>query len=223
MGARAPAHCVSGGLAQLAAAPPERVDGAARRARCERFTAATMTDADERCAAELAAVRERGYAINRGAYRPDVGGVGTAVHRRARPPGRGDQHLRAALPPGGAGRRAARRARGAGRRRRQPAAGHADAGLRTAGGVAARRRRQRQGGRRAPLARGRADSGADARSRRGRSRDRGGAEPPGPRGFRCRDGAVTQPSGPANIGDHRRCSSGSSMTTVGCLDPPSAS
>ena len=77
MGARAPAHCVSGGLAQLAAAPPDVVDRLLSRP-LERFTAATITDPDE-VRAELATIRERGYAINRGAYRHDVGGVSTAV------------------------------------------------------------------------------------------------------------------------------------------------
>ena len=76
-GARSPAHCVSGGLAQLAAAPAATVDELLSRP-LHRYTEATITSAGA-LRRELQAVRERGYAINRGAYRPDVGGVGAAV------------------------------------------------------------------------------------------------------------------------------------------------
>jgi DNA-binding IclR family transcriptional regulator len=77
MGSRSPAHCVSGGLAQLAMAPPAAVDALLARP-LHRYTEATIT-APGVLRRELQAVRERGYAINRGAFRPDVGGVGAAV------------------------------------------------------------------------------------------------------------------------------------------------
>jgi DNA-binding IclR family transcriptional regulator len=77
MGSRAPAHCVSGGLAQLAAAPPETVD-ALLATPLTRHTPLTIVDPDA-LRRELAAIRERGYAINLGAFREDVGGVGAAI------------------------------------------------------------------------------------------------------------------------------------------------
>ena len=135
MGARAPAHCVSGGLAQLAAAPPDVVDRLLSRP-LERFTAATITDPDE-VRAELdadprARLRHQPRRVPPRRRRRQHG-----RHGRPRPPGGGDQHLRPAVPPGGARRRPPRRARGPGGNGRQQAAGHADAGL----------RRRRRGGR----------------------------------------------------------------------------
>jgi len=76
-GGRSPAHCVSGGLAQLAAAPATTVDELLSRP-LHRYTDATIATPTA-LRRELQAVRERGYAINRGAFRPDVGGVGAAV------------------------------------------------------------------------------------------------------------------------------------------------
>ena len=113
MGQRAPAHCVSGGLSQLALLPFERVR-ALLPSPLPRPTAASIPSL-ERLEAELERVRARGFAINRGGFRHDVGGVGTAVHRRARPRRRVHQHLRPAVPARGARRRpprSARRARG---------------------------------------------------------------------------------------------------------------
>jgi DNA-binding IclR family transcriptional regulator len=84
MGQRAPAHCVSGGLSQLALLPFERVRELLPNP-LPRPTAASIPSL-ERLAAELERVRERGYAINRGGFRHDVGGVGTSVldaHGRA--------------------------------------------------------------------------------------------------------------------------------------------
>jgi DNA-binding IclR family transcriptional regulator len=77
IGSRAPAHCVSGGLAQLAVAPPEAVDALLTKP-LRRWTAATIVD-HAALRRELDATRVRGYAVNRGAFREDVGGVGAAV------------------------------------------------------------------------------------------------------------------------------------------------
>ena len=84
MGQRAPAHCVSGGLSQLALLPFERVR-ALLPSPLPRPTSASIPSL-ERLEAELERVRARGFAINRGGFRHDVGGVGTAVidaHGRA--------------------------------------------------------------------------------------------------------------------------------------------
>ena len=77
IGSRSPAHCVSPGLAQLAALPPERLDWVLS-VPLQRYTEASLTE-PAMLRKELAGVRERGYAINLGGYRPDVGGVGSAV------------------------------------------------------------------------------------------------------------------------------------------------
>jgi DNA-binding IclR family transcriptional regulator len=84
MGQRAPAHCVSGGLSQLALLPFERVRELLPSP-LPRPTSASIPTF-ERLAAELERVRARGYAINRGGFRHDVGGVGTCIidaHGRA--------------------------------------------------------------------------------------------------------------------------------------------
>jgi DNA-binding IclR family transcriptional regulator len=77
IGGRSPAHCVSPGLAQLAALPDDQLNWVLG-APLQRYTDASMTDPAE-VRAELDRVRERGYAVNLGNFRPDVGGVGTAV------------------------------------------------------------------------------------------------------------------------------------------------
>jgi DNA-binding IclR family transcriptional regulator len=84
MGQRAPAHTVSGGLSQLALLPFERVRALLPNP-LPRPTSASIPSF-ERLEAELKRVRARGFAINRGGFRHDVGGVGTAVidaHGRA--------------------------------------------------------------------------------------------------------------------------------------------
>jgi DNA-binding IclR family transcriptional regulator len=77
MGQRAPAHCVSGGLSQLARLPIERVRELLPSP-LPRPTAASLPSF-ERLEAELVRIRSRGFAINRGGFRPDIGGVGTCV------------------------------------------------------------------------------------------------------------------------------------------------
>lgn len=77
LGSRSPAHCVSPGLAQLAALPDDALDWVLA-VPLRRYTERSLTDpADVR--AELQRVRSRGYAVNCGAFRAEVGGVGAAV------------------------------------------------------------------------------------------------------------------------------------------------
>ena len=84
MGQRAPAHCVTGGLSQLALLPFERVREILPDP-LPRPTSASIPSL-ERLEDELERVRARGFAINRGGFRHDVGGVGTSIldaHGRA--------------------------------------------------------------------------------------------------------------------------------------------
>jgi DNA-binding IclR family transcriptional regulator len=77
IGDYSPAHCVSPGLAQLAALDEERLAWFLSKP-LQRYTESSITD-PLLLREELAHVRERGYAINVGGYRPDVGGVGRAI------------------------------------------------------------------------------------------------------------------------------------------------
>ncbi|WP_211366703.1 IclR family transcriptional regulator [Pseudonocardia kunmingensis] len=77
LGSRSPAHCVSPGLAQLAALPSEALDWILA-VPLRRYTERSLTEPDA-VRAELQRVRNRGYAVNRGAFRAEVGGVGAAV------------------------------------------------------------------------------------------------------------------------------------------------
>jgi DNA-binding IclR family transcriptional regulator len=77
IGARSPAHGVSPGLALLAAMTDDQLE-AFLLGPLDRYTDDTITD-PERLRAEIALVRKRSYAVNRGGYRPDVGGVGAAI------------------------------------------------------------------------------------------------------------------------------------------------
>ncbi len=77
IGSRSPAHCVSSGLAQLARLPKSRIDWVLR-APLRRYTDASVTDPAV-IREEIERVRSRGYGINRGSFRQDVGGVGVAV------------------------------------------------------------------------------------------------------------------------------------------------
>ena len=74
---RSPAHCVSSGLAQLAALPDEQIDWVLN-APLVRYTNISPTHADA-VRAQIARVRATGYSINLGSFREDVGGVGVAV------------------------------------------------------------------------------------------------------------------------------------------------
>jgi DNA-binding IclR family transcriptional regulator len=77
IGARAPAHCVSTGRAILAFAPDAEIDALLARG-LEGFTTHTATtraalDADRE------RVRRRGYAVNEGSWRAEIGGVAAPV------------------------------------------------------------------------------------------------------------------------------------------------
>jgi DNA-binding IclR family transcriptional regulator len=77
IGARSPAHGVSPGLALLAALSDDQLEAFLLEP-LDRYTDSTITD-PERLRAEIAIIRRRGYAVNRGGFRQDVGGVGAAV------------------------------------------------------------------------------------------------------------------------------------------------
>jgi len=74
---RSPAHCVSPGLAQLAALPDSRIDWVLS-APMVRYTAITPMD---RAAVyeQITRARQKGFSVNLGSFREDVGGVGVAV------------------------------------------------------------------------------------------------------------------------------------------------
>lgn len=77
IGSRSPAHCVSPGLAQLAALTSERLAWVLS-VPLRRYTDSSLCE-PALLREELARIRDRGYAINLGGYRPEVGGVGSAV------------------------------------------------------------------------------------------------------------------------------------------------
>jgi DNA-binding IclR family transcriptional regulator len=77
IGARSPAHCVSPGLAQLAHLPAAQLEWFLS-VPLQRHTPSSITTV-EGLRRELERVHDRGFAINLGGYRPDVGGVGSAV------------------------------------------------------------------------------------------------------------------------------------------------
>ena len=77
VGERNPAHVVSNGLALLSALSDEEVAALLPR-KLERLTSKTLGTRDE-VLAELQRTRQRGYAVCRGTWRLDVGGVAVAV------------------------------------------------------------------------------------------------------------------------------------------------
>ena len=77
LGHALPLHASANGKAVLANSSPDVI----RRLLADelpRYTDTTITDPDE-LRAELAAIRERGFAVNRGEWRSDVGSVAAAV------------------------------------------------------------------------------------------------------------------------------------------------
>ncbi len=77
VGGRAPAFCTATGKALLAWQPEEEIQRLLASP-LERFNAATVTD-PRVLRRELAAVRKKGYAVNRGAWRGEIFGVGSAI------------------------------------------------------------------------------------------------------------------------------------------------
>jgi DNA-binding IclR family transcriptional regulator len=81
LGHTVPLHATSTGKAFLAALPSEELD-ALLRAPLERFTDTTLTDPDA-LRAELAHVRDRGYAVSHGELEPALWGVSAAARDAA--------------------------------------------------------------------------------------------------------------------------------------------
>lgn len=77
VGGRSPAHAVSPGLVQLAYQRQSRFEWFLQRP-LARYTPSTI-NSPRMLAAELERVRQRGYAVNVGGYREDVGGVAVAI------------------------------------------------------------------------------------------------------------------------------------------------
>jgi len=77
MGARIPAHCTSTGLALLSALSPAEV-AERRPPKLDPVSSVTITSA-EALDAELDRIRRDGFAVNRGGWRADVGGMATCV------------------------------------------------------------------------------------------------------------------------------------------------
>jgi DNA-binding IclR family transcriptional regulator len=78
IGERVPAHTVAFGKAALAALPDGELERILAGQRLERRTKNTITSVAA-LRAELARIREQGFAINRGEARPGVGAVGVAI------------------------------------------------------------------------------------------------------------------------------------------------
>ena len=81
LGHPVPLHATSTGKAFLAALPPEELD-AVLRAGLERFTDTTITEPDA-LRAELARIREQGYAVSHGELEPALWGVSAAARDAA--------------------------------------------------------------------------------------------------------------------------------------------
>jgi DNA-binding IclR family transcriptional regulator len=77
VGQRIPAHCTSTGLALLAAQDPAFLDQVLPK-RLPSVTPQTITSVDQ-LRRELGRIRARGYAVNRGGWNSDVGGIAVAI------------------------------------------------------------------------------------------------------------------------------------------------
>ncbi|OFW24335.1 MAG: hypothetical protein A3H27_10800 [Acidobacteria bacterium RIFCSPLOWO2_02_FULL_59_13] len=82
VGGRAPAHCVATGKALLAFADDETLELLAR-VKLKRFTNTTITS-QSKLLKELKAVRQRGYALNRGEWREGVNGLAMPIFDHTR-------------------------------------------------------------------------------------------------------------------------------------------
>ncbi|HJU24303.1 MAG TPA: IclR family transcriptional regulator [Casimicrobiaceae bacterium] len=83
VGDRIPAHCTSTGLALLAQRADAQVDSLLP-AKLASFTPRTLIDR-RAVRVELRGVRMRGYAVNRGGWRLDVGGIAAAIPTKDAP------------------------------------------------------------------------------------------------------------------------------------------
>jgi DNA-binding IclR family transcriptional regulator len=93
VGERNPAHCVSTGLAMLACLSDEEVMSRFP-AQLPTLTPSSLSSRDK-LLRELRRVRERGYAISKGAWHPDVAGVAAAIEGAD---GRAEAAVSVALP-----------------------------------------------------------------------------------------------------------------------------
>jgi DNA-binding IclR family transcriptional regulator len=82
LGARFPAHCTATGRVLLAYAPDADLTRLIKKG-LRRYTERTVSDGSE-LRAELARVRSQGYAVNRGEWRADIGGIAAPVRDRSR-------------------------------------------------------------------------------------------------------------------------------------------
>ena len=78
VGVRRPLHCTASGKIGLAYMPDADVRAYIARTRLRRYTANTITK-PARLRAELAEIRRRGYAVNRGEFFPELFGIGAPV------------------------------------------------------------------------------------------------------------------------------------------------
>jgi len=78
VGVRRPLHCTASGKIGLAYMPETAVRAYIARTRLRRYTANTITQ-PTRLRAELAEIRRRGYAVNRGEFFADLFGIGAPV------------------------------------------------------------------------------------------------------------------------------------------------
>jgi IclR family transcriptional regulator, KDG regulon repressor len=81
VGARIPANCTSTGLALLSSLTDDQIRTVLPR-KLEPLTPATIVEPDE-LLREVARTRARGYAVNRGGWRIDVGGIAVVVRGRS--------------------------------------------------------------------------------------------------------------------------------------------
>lgn len=78
LGGQAPAYCVATGKALLAHQPGAEIEAVVYRGDLEAFTPRTVTD-PTKLEQELAETRSVGYAVNRGEWREEVGGIAVPI------------------------------------------------------------------------------------------------------------------------------------------------
>lgn len=78
LGGRSPAYCVATGKVLLAAQPADEIEKVLA-ADLTKFSDKTITDPSE-LRKELGLIREKGYAVNDGEYRTEVGGIAIPIY-----------------------------------------------------------------------------------------------------------------------------------------------